>query len=83
MRDPERIPRILQLLETYWRKHPDLRLGQIVENAKVQVKRGPDRNPAIDTFYVEDEQIEEGLKLLDEFMENFVKPRTGTKTTEQ
>ena len=61
MRDPERIPRIIQKLEAYWRKHPDLRLGQIVENAKT--KSGIF---STDVFYVEDDKIEQGLDALDE-----------------
>ena len=31
MRDPKRIDRILRELEQLWRKHPDLRLGQVLE----------------------------------------------------
>lgn len=74
MRDPARIAPLLQKLEHYWRKNPDLRLGQIVENAKTQVTR-------TDTFYVEDEQVEEGLKLLSDF-KDFVDERNGTKNKE-
>lgn len=33
MRDPARIPPLLALLDAYWRENPDLRLGQIVNNA--------------------------------------------------
>lgn len=33
MRDPARIPRLLQLLEAYWRRTPDQRLGQLLLNA--------------------------------------------------
>jgi hypothetical protein len=32
LRDPERIPMILQALEREWRKSPDLRLGQFMVN---------------------------------------------------
>jgi len=32
MREFERIDRILALLEAYWKKHPDLRIGQIICN---------------------------------------------------
>ena len=32
MRDPERIKKILGLLQLYWEDHPDLRLGQIISN---------------------------------------------------
>ncbi len=32
MRDPERIPLVLQEIERAWRLHPDWRLGQLVCN---------------------------------------------------
>ena len=32
MRDPNRIDEVLDLLKIYWKKHPDLRLAQIVGN---------------------------------------------------
>jgi hypothetical protein len=32
MRDPARIRRVLALLEEYWTRYPDLRLGQIIMN---------------------------------------------------
>lgn len=31
-RDPERIEKVLSLVSTFWKKNPDLRLGQIIEN---------------------------------------------------
>ena len=40
MRDPERIPHILQRLEAVWQRHPDLRLGQIIENVYGCARRG-------------------------------------------
>lgn len=49
-RDPERIPKILSLLEKGWRKNPDLRLGQIIENFRRYI-------PKQDLFYMEDEVI--------------------------
>ena len=54
MRNPERIDTILQKLEIYWRKNPDLRLGQIIGNAK-------------GGFYTEDNVIEEELDKLISF----------------
>lgn len=33
MRDPDRIPLVLAAIEREWRKHPDLRLGQMIVNA--------------------------------------------------
>lgn len=32
MRDPERIERILRMLESLWKKYPDQRLGQLLGN---------------------------------------------------
>ena len=32
MRDPKRIPKILDRLRIVWEKYPDLRLGQLIEN---------------------------------------------------
>lgn len=49
-RDPERISKILSLLEKGWRKNPDLRLGQIFENLKRYMRKE-------DLFYIEDEVI--------------------------
>ena len=49
-RDPERIPKILSLLEKGWRENPDLRLGQIFENLKNYMRK-------TDLFYIEDEVI--------------------------
>ena len=52
MRDPKRIDRILKLLEKHWKKYPDLRLGQIIQNF----------NGEGDVFYLEDSLLEEYLK---------------------
>ena len=49
-RDPERIPKILALLEKGWKKNPDLRLGQIFENLKRYMQKE-------NLFYIEDEVI--------------------------
>ena len=56
MRDPARIDRILAILGDYWRRHPDLRLGQIVVNAT------PRGEPCSSVFYVEDDVIEAELR---------------------
>lgn len=49
MRDPARIDRILEKLRAYWKKYPDMRLGQIVENATPEGE---------DVFNVEDDVVE-------------------------
>ena len=56
MRDPDRIPRILQVLSAAWMANPDMRLTQLVNNATFIAG-----NPRQDTFYVEDEVTERGL----------------------
>ena len=48
MRDPKRIPVILDELRRIWEAYPDLRLGQLILNF------GP-RDPAL--YYIEDEEL--------------------------
>ena len=55
MRDPSRIPKILNKLRLLWEKYPDLRLGQLVENARCS------QSVKVDTFNIEDDALEEGL----------------------
>ena len=50
MRDPNRIPVILDEIRKVWEKYPDLRLGQLISN------------PYPDPFFVEDERLVETLK---------------------
>lgn len=57
MRDPKRIPRILNLLEEYWSRYPDLRLGQIVGNFTPRNKGGDPGN----SYNVEDEVVEQAM----------------------
>lgn len=59
MRDPARIDRILAKLADYWKRHPDLRLCQLVHNLGDWSRR-PNRGP--DVFYVEDEALEKALE---------------------
>ena len=49
MRDPNRIHKILSLLEEYWEANPDLRLCQIIHNLTV----GTDFSA--DPYYLEDD----------------------------
>lgn len=53
MRDPDRIERILSLLEKVWKCEPDQRLCQLLSNALY---------PKNDIFYVEDDDLEAQLK---------------------
>ncbi len=52
MRDPARIPRILELVRQYWEKSPDLRLGQLMQ----QMANPPD------LWILEDDLLEQRLR---------------------
>lgn len=58
-RNPDRIDELLNELEEYWDENPDLRLGQIVSN--ISQKKGYN-----DSFYIEDEEVLEVLRELNE-----------------
>lgn len=58
MRNPERIPKVLALLQEGWEKVPDWRFGQLIENFKRYVG-------VSDLFYIEDDKLKE--KLIDFF----------------
>lgn len=51
MRDTARIERIMNALAEYWRLHPDLRFGQLMENIKTF-------SGYEDMYYVEDDELE-------------------------
>jgi len=61
MRDPERIDKILSLLEERWKSQPDLRLGQILINLMRQKKKNL---IAPEVFYFEDSKLLEILECL-------------------
>ena len=65
MRDPERIKRILELIEKIWTTSPDLRLTQLIMNALEM---------NFDPYYVEDDKLEEALN-------NYYKKYYGTEVT--
>lgn len=52
MRDINRIDKILEEVGKVWKKHPDLRLGQLLLNVA--------RDPVL--YYLEDDEIVEILK---------------------
>lgn len=58
MRDPNRIPKILEALKNYWQASPDLRLGQIVIN---MAQKPPAPKHSVTTFYMEDNELLERL----------------------
>ncbi len=59
MRDPNRIDGILAALTLAWKKHPNLRLAQVVGSA---ASLGGHKIP--DPFYCEDGVIRRGLEAL-------------------
>lgn len=52
MRDPKRIDRILDQIREVWKKHPDLRLMQLLGNCF----------QGIDNYYTEDDEVESLLR---------------------
>jgi hypothetical protein len=56
MRDPARIPRILEAIWKVWERHPDLRLTQLLVNA-IRPSR-----PTPQVFAFEDAELEKRLK---------------------
>ena len=52
MRNPDRIPIVIDELHKYWTAHPDLRLAQIIVNLSER----------LDAFYFEDDQLLNRLK---------------------
>jgi hypothetical protein len=55
VRDPNRIPEFLALMQKCWEKVPDWRFGQLIENIK-RFSGKPD------LFYLEDDDFEKILK---------------------
>jgi hypothetical protein len=63
MRNPERIERICKRLERLWKKYPDMRMGQILENFVF----GHHLEKGNCIFYQEDDITERNLdKVLEE-----------------
>ena len=63
MRNPQRIPEILDLLEKAWKEVPDWRLGQLVYNIS-------ECTEWYDVYCMEDDDFEKGVKeLLDRWKE--------------
>ena len=58
-RDPERIPRMLGLLEQVWNQHPDWRLGQLIVNVGHLVDAADQQ---LTPFYIEDTAMEKALQ---------------------
>lgn len=54
MRNPDRIPKILNEIEKIWQQYPDLRLGQLILNLEYRLP----------LYNVEDEELVAALKSL-------------------
>lgn len=61
MRDPARIPFVLEAIGKAWEKYPDTRLGQLISNATPVGQ---------DVFFIEDDKLIEGLKLVKDISPN-------------
>lgn len=57
MRDPNRIPLMLDELREIWEKQPDLRLGQLIEIVRMAANEH-----YCHLFDVEDEKMQVGMK---------------------
>ena len=67
MRDPARIDAILDDLRVLWKRHPDLRLGQIVVNAASRAPTARPMTTSRDLFFIEDaDHLEAAAKQLKE-----------------
>lgn len=62
MRDPNRIPVIIELIQKYWAKHPDLRLFQVMDDLQHKVNEAKGRPGSYDLFYLEDDELLSLLK---------------------
>jgi hypothetical protein len=51
--DPARIPEVLSWVAIYWKRHPTLRLGQVIGNMAGHRDGG---------YYIEDEELMQKLK---------------------
>lgn len=60
MRNPDRIPKILNEIEKIWQRHPDLRLGQLILNLEYRLP----------LYQIEDEELVAALKSLYKGVEN-------------
>lgn len=59
MRNPNRIPIILNQLEELWKEHPDMRLGQLLVNIVHNMNQASIE--VYNIFYVEDDKISDEI----------------------
>ena len=62
MRDPKRIPVVLELILKYWEKHPDLRIFQVMNILQYKINEARGVSGDRDLFYLEDEELIRLLK---------------------
>ena len=58
MRDPDRIDSVIDVLRDVWNCNPDIRLGQLI------VCAAEPKEPCPEVFYMEDADLVERLRLL-------------------
>jgi len=58
MKEIKRIPTILKLVHTAWKKSPEQRFGQLLSNAVYSYKK----ENGIDWFYFEDDELLKSLE---------------------
>jgi len=71
MRDPNRIDTFLNILSSVWKAYPDLRLGQLLETARLLYNEGCLFGP--DLFYFDDDKLQKGLLKMNDLMERHTK----------
>jgi uncharacterized protein YihD (DUF1040 family) len=64
MRDPKRIPKVLERIREIWERNPDLRLAQLVVNATKMVGHEDASQSRI--FNLEDDQLLKGIDKLEQ-----------------
>ncbi len=57
MRDPERIDKVLKLIEKIWKRYPDWRLCQLIINS-LRINYDP--------YYIEDDTLYDALKRIND-----------------
>lgn len=60
MREKDRIPRILALIQELWEIYPDMRFGQLMENYIIPCERNGMSDACI--FYTDDDDFEDALR---------------------
>lgn len=57
MRDPRRIRKILGEINHIWKRYPDMRFGQLVDNLYTKFHMDKEIPPTKDFFYTEDDEF--------------------------